>query len=334
MPAVVTHSFFANDIFESMEESRLKDEISVRMNLFRLGSQGPDVFFYYKAPPWIRYDGLENLGNLAHDEKVGAFFSESLNYLDQLDRNKDFYDLTVYLTGYLCHYSLDRTAHPFIHYTSGIDADYNRISWKYHIYHRILESTIDYLSLVKKGLQPRYYKIYELIRVQPLKIVSVMEFYEYILPLIYDTQISRKQSEELITGIYKVQKYLYDPLWVKYHFYRLLELIMRRTGGITSSMIPKRLDERLDYLNLNHKAWSHPCRKEEISRESFWEVYERALIEAVKFIKMVSVFIDSGSIPPGLVDLIDDISYSSGIKCSSADELNYFDSIFDGNSHL
>ena len=146
MPAIVTHSFFAGDVFDRIPDSRLKDEISVRKNLFRLGAQGPDLFFYYKAVPWVRYDGIEKLGNLMHDEKVGLFYSESFKYLKSLSREKGFFDVSVYIAGYLCHFSLDRTAHPFIHFTSGIDADHNRISWKYHIYHRVLESAIDHLS--------------------------------------------------------------------------------------------------------------------------------------------------------------------------------------------
>jgi hypothetical protein len=333
MPAVVTHSFFADDIFQRMKTSRLKDEISVRRNLFRLGSQGPDVFFYYKAVPWIRYDGLEKLGNLAHDEKVSEFYSESFEYLNRLDRNKGFYDLGVYIAGYLCHYTLDRTAHPFIHYTSGIDAGHNRISWKYHIYHRILESTIDYFSLIKKGLEPRLYKSYEPVQVQHFRIETILEFYEHIIPLIYGYSVDRKQSEELITGIYKVQKYLFDPSGIKYYFYRFLEIMMGRTGGITSSMMPKRLDKRLDYLNLGQGTWYHPCHKDKGSKESFWDIYERSLLEAEEFMKMFSVFIDSGKIPPGLMDLIDDISYSSGVECGSPEALKYFDSIFEKDLH-
>jgi hypothetical protein len=299
-----------------------------------LGAQGPDLFFYYKAVPWTRYDGIEKLGNLMHDEKVGMFYCETFEYLKDLHRDKGFFDVAVYITGYLCHFSLDRTAHPFIHYTSGIDAGHNRISWKYHIYHRVLESTIDHLSLVKRGLQPVDFKSYELIKVELFNIRSVLEYYEYILPKVYNTPIDRQQSEELVTGIYKVLKNLYDPAGTKYYFYRFVELLMGRTGGITSSMIPKRLDGKLDYLNLDHKAWSHPCYKEQISKESFWEIYDRALDEAEEFMEMFSRFIDSGKIPPGLKDMIGDISYSSGIDCSSPDGLRYFDSIFEDKGQV
>ena len=104
MPAIITHSFFADDVFDRMGACRLKDEISVRKNLFRLGAQGPDLFFYYKAAPWMPYDGIEKLGNLMHDRKVNAFYTESFKYLNDMEQDKGFFDLAVYIAGYLCHF--------------------------------------------------------------------------------------------------------------------------------------------------------------------------------------------------------------------------------------
>jgi hypothetical protein len=329
LPAIITHSFFADDVFEELKDCRLKDEIQVKKSLFRLGAQGPDVFFYYKAAPWIPYDGIEKLGNLIHDEKVGHFYSRSFDYLNGMEHDKGFFDLAVYLAGYLCHYSLDRTAHPFIHYTSGIDSDHSRISWKYHIYHRILESTIDYLMLVKKGYDPSKYRSFELVMVPPFSIESVLKYYKHILAEVYGISINRQQTEELITGIYKVMRYLYDPSGMKYYFYRFLEMLMRRPGGITSSMMPRKIDRELDYLNLDHNTWLHPCHKDRSSNDSFWEIYDSAAGEALKTVELFSSFIDSGRLPPSLIKMIGDISYSTGISCNSTSRLTYFDSIFE-----
>ena len=106
MPAIVTHSFFAAKVLDKLDPGKLKNEIQVRINLFRLGAQGPDVFFYYKAAPWIPYDGIEKLGNLMHDEKVGQFYSKRFAYLKDIEKDKGFFDLAAYLAGYLCHFSL------------------------------------------------------------------------------------------------------------------------------------------------------------------------------------------------------------------------------------
>ena len=185
---------------------------------------------------------------------------------------------------------------------------------------------------MEKGFEPSGYRSYELIKVLPSDVRSVLEYYEYMLPAVYDISIERRQSEEVITGIYKVLKHLHDPSGIKYYFYRMLELFMGKPGGITSSMMPKRISDKLDYLNLGHKAWSHPCYRDEISQESFWEIYGRAVKEGVGFIELFSSFIDSGRSPSRLLDMIDDISYSSGIKCGSPDGLIYFDSIFEDQS--
>lgn len=329
MPAIITHSFFADDVLKKMGESVLKSEISARRNLFRLGAQGPDLFFYYKAAPWVSYDGIEKLGNIMHDNKVGAFYSESFRYLLHMDPGKDLFDLAVYIAGYLCHYSLDRTAHPFIHYTAGIDIEHSRVSWKYHIFHRILESAIDYLVLKDKGIDPITFRSYELVKVEPSKYQSVIEYYRKIIADVYDMQASSKQLQQVITDIYDVMRHLYDPSGIKYYLYRFLEMLTGKPGGITSSMMPRKINSEIDYYNLKYKPWYHPCDDSIVSRESFPDIYSRALEEASGFLKAFSDFIDSGEIPSGLVEKIGNISYSTGEECRTPVRLKHFDSIFE-----
>jgi hypothetical protein len=187
--------------------------------------------------------------------------------------------------------------------------------------------------LVKNGHDPLKYKSYELVMVQPFSIESVLKYYEHILPEVYNISIKRQQTEEVITGIYKVMKYLYDPSGIKYYFYRFLEILMRRPGGITSSMMPKKIDHGLDYLNLKQNTWFHPCHKDISSRKSFWEIYDSATREALELTGLFSQFIDSGSLPPRLLEMVGDISYSTGISCNSPDRLTYFDSIFEDKNH-
>jgi hypothetical protein len=187
--------------------------------------------------------------------------------------------------------------------------------------------------LTKNGYDPLKYKSFELVMVNPFSIEPVLKYYEYILPEVYNNSIERHQTEEVITGIYKVMRYLYDPMGVKYYFYRFLEIMMRRPGGITSSMMPKKISHDLDYLNLQHKTWLHPCYKIISSRKSFWEIYDSALKEAVELTGLFSSFIDSGILPARLTEMIGNISYSKGVSCNSPDELIYFDSIFEDKNH-
>jgi hypothetical protein len=307
----------------------LKNEISSRIDLFYLGAQGPDIFFYYKAKPWIKYDGVEKLGNIIHENLVDTFFKESFVYLDSLKGNDRFYDLLTYLTGYLCHYSLDRNTHPLIHYSAGIDNGLTKATRKYYNHHRRLESTIDYFSLVKKEICPVRFKSFELVSIRKRFEPVLIDYYIFILDKVYGTTITPRQVRSAINDISRVLKNLYDPIGLKLLLYRLLELLTGARDEITSSMIPRRLINGIDYLNLDHRKWMHPCNAGLSSNESFWDLYDMALDETGKFMDLISLYLESGRFPDALLDMAGNISYSTGIECGNSSELKYFDSIYE-----
>ena len=329
MPAIITHSFFAEDTLRNIKDPLLKSEISSRMDLFYLGAQGPDIFFYYKAKPWIRYDGVEKLGNIMHENLVDTFFKESFDYLDSLKGSSGFYDLLTYLTGYLCHYSLDRNTHPLIHYSAGIDNGLTRATRKYYNHHRRLESPIDYFSLLKMRVDPVRFKAFKLVSIRKRFEPVLIDYYIFILSKVYDTIITSGQARSVIHDISRVLKNLYDPIGLKFLLYRLLELLTGARDEITSSMIPHRLKNGMDYLNLKHRKWTHPCNPGSSSDKSFWDLYATALDETNKFMDLVSDYLENDHFPDALLNITDNISYSTGIKCGNSIELKYFDSIYD-----
>jgi len=80
--------------------------------VFRWGLQGPDPLFFHKV-----YAGspLHKLGNRLHEERTDALFTvfaESVNRLT--DENHDI--ASAYFYGFLCHYALDSTIHPYVYY--------------------------------------------------------------------------------------------------------------------------------------------------------------------------------------------------------------------------
>ena len=329
MPAIITHSFFAEDTIENIKDSPLKKVISSRRDLFYLGAQGPDIFFYYKAKPWIKYDGVEKLGNIMHENLVDTFFKESFDYLDSLTGSYGFYDILTYLAGYLCHYSLDRKTHPLIHYSAGIDNGLTKATRKYYNYHRRLESTIDYFSLVKRGICPVRFKSFELVSISKKFEPVLIDYYVFILDKVYNATITPGQVRSAVHDISRVLKDLYDPIGLNFLLYRLLELLMDARDEITSSMIPRRLKNGLDYLNLDHHKWTHPCNAGHSSDESFWDLYDMALDETRKFMDLLSDYLKSGCFPDAILDMTGNISYSTGIRCGNSSKLKYFDSIYD-----
>ncbi len=336
MPAFLTHCIFAEDVLELIEDQVIKEKIKDRMALYYLGAQGPDIFFYYKAKPWIKYDGIEKLGHLMHDNKTAEFFIKSLDYIKRIrdaeynDKNCTYFDLLVYIVGYFCHFALDQSAHPLIHYRAGIDTKKNKETRKYHNYHKLLESTIDaYMLNFKKSIQANKYKSYKLIEDCKYQTVCLGNFYSDVIKEVYDIKISKQQTATAVTDIIEILKILYDPLGIKKVFFRCLEFLMNKKGEITSAMYPQRIKSKIDYLNLNHEIYLHPCSKDIKSSKSFIDIYGEALLLAVKYTNAaISYILDKESLP-SLKSILLDVSYSTGLKCGTDEDLFYFDSIFE-----
>lgn len=95
MPDYFTHRIAADEIFERCEKA-VKDKIT-DMNLYRLGAQGGDLFFFYK----LSFD--DNLGRRLHTVNAREFFEE-------LAKGN-----LSYAAGYATHYAMDCTLHPTVY---------------------------------------------------------------------------------------------------------------------------------------------------------------------------------------------------------------------------
>jgi hypothetical protein len=339
MPGFITHSLFARDVLKNLKQPDLKSEIEKRMPLYYLGAQGPDIFFYYKAKPWLKYDGIEKLGFTMHYTKTSDFFIGSLDYImkqKNLSKLKSEYmNITVYIMGYLCHFALDSTAHPLIHYTAGINTRKNNSTFRYHIYHKQLESIIDaYMLKLKDKKNAHFYRDFELIDGVSKYQKILEDFYIFITKEIYDVSISSLQLNNVTGDISRILKILYDPLNIKIWFFKIFEKLYGRPGEITSSMYPRKINLKIDYLNFNHDTWTHPCKKDYKSDLSFLDLYEKAEEQAEEMIDISLKYLSGNTTTSEVKKIIKNISYSTGIKCGLEDKLRYFNSIFENPRFL
>ena len=91
MPAATTHVAFAKDVYRLNPDVQAK---AVNMQMYLLGSQGPDLLFFSRAS--ILPGSLKKYGNLMHEHKV----YEIIRYFEQYAKKDP--DLTSYIYGYLC----------------------------------------------------------------------------------------------------------------------------------------------------------------------------------------------------------------------------------------
>ena len=109
MPAVLTHHLFGKAVISQLGGGVFptRDE----RDAFLLGNQGPDPLFYALFTPAMRE--VKRLGSTMHSERI----DETLDTMRSFVRSLDSQQLKIadsYLCGFICHFTLDSSAHPLI----------------------------------------------------------------------------------------------------------------------------------------------------------------------------------------------------------------------------
>ncbi|MDI9471825.1 MAG: zinc dependent phospholipase C family protein [Tissierellia bacterium] len=177
MPDLWTHYFFSKDV---QKDNHLP--ISWE-SLYSLGAQGPDFLFYLDFQPWKKKSGFR-FGTLMHQEKPKELMSYVLTLLEKAD---DI--LRDYLLGFVAHYALDSTAHPFVFYYA-----------QDPIEHKVLEASIDALLFEERMARPlRGEDSLAIIDVGKQLPQQVVDFYRKAAKDIYDEVL----PERVIQSAYR-----------------------------------------------------------------------------------------------------------------------------------
>lgn len=135
MPDIVVHNAMGDKVL-----GRLDTEISsfIDRDIFGVSVMGPDPFIFYRFfVPHFRH-GVNKRSHTMHRTKPGE-------YLMELAKRSQSREMFSYLTGFLCHYAMDSTSHPFIYETAEYRSDM----------HTAIEHRLDVLELERQGKQRR-----------------------------------------------------------------------------------------------------------------------------------------------------------------------------------
>ena len=101
MPAFYAHERFGKKVWQQTEGD-LKEIIRSHYPQFRIGLQGPDIFFFYRL---YTNNKVSKYGTDMHAVSAYPFFLQALEVVRRKGRETKEY---AYLLGFLCHYILDR----------------------------------------------------------------------------------------------------------------------------------------------------------------------------------------------------------------------------------
>ncbi len=279
MPAIITHDTFGQDVYAKLYHliggSRQEAEA------FLLGNQGPDPLFYAVASP--RVAATTRLGSIMHDKlpnETLVAFKRAVAALPARDRGIG----RAYLMGFLCHYLLDATVHPFVYSQQFAicDAGVEGLTRKDGSdVHAVIESEIDEVVLtVKRGETIATFKpSRHILKADDRTLDVISAMYVQMAREVYAIDIPANAYKLAVKAFRRVQGLFYSPSGLKHNVIGRIEMLVRPYSFYRAMSHRNREIATSPYLDDEHETWTDPFTGEQ-SRMSFWDLYESALARA------------------------------------------------------
>ena len=321
MPATATHALFAKDVYDILPK-----EISKKLDLKRLETfaQGTDSLMFYNLLSFVPGKSIRKLQHYSHDNKTRDLFINLLNYM----RGNKINDVDTYsfLVGFICHYVLDSTIHPYIIYKTGYFVRGNPNTYKYNGIHHFMETFIDN-DMIKKRLNTDPYK-YDIAgnffdtRVFSKKLNNAINYTFYStfkvknMGNIYYKSLKQERSF--------IRLFRQDSHGIKKFFYKLLDTFTPRgLYRFESLSYHYPMEDKHNFLNSNNSVWRNPTTYDLTSKESFIDLYIKAIKNAKSIINDSFDYLNGKNIL--LENVFTNLSYYTGLDCDNKKVLKYYE---------
>ena len=137
MPSTYAHRRFGADVLVQLPRE-LREKITPYRPLYDMGLHGPDLMFYYRA---LQSNPVNRLGNAMHEQPGRVFFERARGVVRQA---KDRDAALAYALGFVCHFALDSTCHPYV----------ERYTRESGVSHCEIETEFDNALMREDGLDP------------------------------------------------------------------------------------------------------------------------------------------------------------------------------------
>ncbi len=107
MPACYAHYRFGAKALKELSIS-IQKTVQKNRELYDIGVHGPDILFFYRP---LKRNEVNAYGNTIHHESASIFFKKARTIYA---KNADKEAMLAYLLGFVAHFALDTTDHPYI----------------------------------------------------------------------------------------------------------------------------------------------------------------------------------------------------------------------------
>jgi len=309
MPGFLTH-YIAGQAVLGSTKSDIRKIIENSERLYNLGTQGPDIFFYY-IPGTIRKRS-RGVGTQMHRNDLGKFLTQMAEVAKQsTETERDI--IFAYTAGFIMHYVTDANTHPYVYARTH---QQNVSNIKNSTDHRRFETAIDTAMLkLVQGKHPAAYKQWQLIAADPTHMKIAAAATGNVLAKIYNRQIPTKDIYRAMRHMVRLTRLIQSRKGRRKRFVSLVENL---TIGhpLNSSLVHDQVvDPGIDYLNEKNTPWQAPWENAETYTDSFIDRYHAATREGLEMIQHLHSFIYDETPLAALIEKLGNRSLKTGLTC-------------------
>lgn len=311
MPAFSTHYLFARELMAQIQAA--DPELRLDASAVYYGTQGPDVLFFHRILPTMPGKSYNPAGSRMHRANPNALFEAMLAYA-RAQEGPQFEQALSYIYGFLCHYALDRVAHPYIYATQNAVIRARHIWYLKGVVHNRVEYEIDMLML-RRHLQVASARKFETRDVLSTDSALLDAMAGVLAAAVQDAlqlPMTRAQARQAFCDTRAMQSLLTNRHGWKLPVMALLQLPVYPLLGpcLTTMLRRTQADTRWDYTNDQKAEWAYPADPARVSGESFEELFERAKLDALH---LIAAFRESLSGGGALGQAVGGVSFLTGV---------------------
>ena len=307
MPGFLTHYIAGKAALQSVSDD-IQAKINAEERIYNLGTQGPDIFFYY-IPGQVRKRS-RGVAQEMHGNSLGLFLAHMARLAKEANEERD--TIFAYTAGFAMHYAVDCHAHPYVYAHTFKE---NALKIKNSADHRRLETAID-VALLKlvSGEKPAGISQWELVNAaKDKRSVAAVAMCESI-KAIYGREIpvgtARRAMKFMISGT----RLLQSKNGRRKRFMQVLEHAVAGEVFVSCIVHMQELGGE-DYLNLQKKPWHPPWLPEaEIFNDSFVDCYNAAVQEGAKILEALHAFVYEDLPAERLAETLGNRSLKTGLS--------------------
>ncbi|MCR5785776.1 MAG: zinc dependent phospholipase C family protein [Eubacterium sp.] len=284
MPGFISHHLFGHEIYLTITDKDVANSIRKFKNVYNLGLQGPDIF-YYNIGSYLKIG--KNPGNSEHHQKTDEFLLNLARSASLFDSREDYECAMSYLAGFYAHYTLDKICHPFIfartYYKFKDDKNYLGLHYQY-------ETDIDALYLKRSlGIVPSEFKADRNITISFDEAQIVNKILLNAHSKTYGKlSIKKNEAERAAYSMKKILPLLSDPHGIKKFILGGIEKAIFGSPYL-SAMITSDYEIRFKGAeNLSHENWKSPWEPDKVRHESFYELKDLAITDYQRLMPLLS----------------------------------------------